>query len=762
MKIKPFSLTAALFGAATAALCAAETQTTYQFPDSLRTVEIQEVQVRSTRASARTPIAYSDMTREEIGRVNLGRDIPYLLSLTPAVTVTSDAGNGVGYTSLRIRGVDPSRINITANGIPMNDAESAQLFWVNMADFASSVQSMQVQRGAGTSTNGAGAFGATLNMQTENIGMTPFIGMDFSGGSYGTHKETLRFGTGLLGGRFGLQGRLSDIGSDGYLERASARLNSYFLQAGYFTDNTVLKFITFNGIEQTYHAWNYTSKFEQSLYGRRYNSCGEYYDAAGNVHYYDNQTDNYHQQNYQLILNQLLPGHLSLNAALHYTKGEGYYEEYKTNRRWAEYGLATDPAVKGDLVRRKKMDNDFYGLVAALNYRDDESIEATLGGGLNRYDGDHFGQVVWAGVPNSMTTVVELFPDFEYYRNNAVKNDANIYGKINYTLWQRLSAYIDLQYRYVGIEMQDPGDWFGANADGSIVIDEDYRFFNPKFGVNYSLDGRHRLFASYAVAHKEPTRNDFEDNVGTRLKPERLNDLEAGYRFTGTGFSAGVNFYWMDYRDQFVLTGELNAIGEPIARNVGESYRIGAELEAAWQPLSWLRWEANATLSKNRALDWTVTLDDGTTETLGNTPLSFSPDLIANNILTFSQGHFSAAVQSQFVGRQYLTNTGFKYYQTQDDSGNPVNVDMTLKEHFTTNLDFSYRFNLSSIGLKEAVTGVMLYNIFNASYDNNGWAAPSFKKEGGKVVAYTDHDQYEAGFAPSAPFNFITHLSLTF
>ena len=351
----------ALMGVATAHAAVVDTQL-----DTLKSVELQDVQVVSTRASRKTPMAFTNMNKEQLKAVNYGKDVPFLLSLTPSVTMTSDAGNGIGYTSLRVRGTDPSRINITANGIPMNDAESAQLYWVNMGDFASSVQSMQIQRGVGTSTNGSGAFGASLNMQTDNIGTEPYFGVDLSGGSYYSHKETLRFGTGLINEHWGIQGRLSNIGSKGYLDRASTKLNSYFLQAGWFGDNTVVKFITFNGIEETYHAWNYTSKYEQELYGRTYNSCGEYYDADGNTRYYDNQTDNYHQQNYQLIWNQRLNNVLSFNAALHYTKGQGYYEEYKRKRTLFEYDLDNAKTwAKSDLVRQKKMDNDFYGVVAS-------------------------------------------------------------------------------------------------------------------------------------------------------------------------------------------------------------------------------------------------------------------------------------------------------------------------------------------------------------------------------------------------------------
>ena len=297
--------------------------------DTLNTYTLQDVQVTSTRATKTTPVAFKTLNQQQIKQVNFGQDIPYILSLTPSVTTTSDAGNGIGYTSIRVRGIDPSRINITANGVPVNDAESSQVYFVNMGDLASSVQSMQLQRGAGTSTNGAGAFGATLNMQTENIGTQPFIGLDASAGSYYSHKETLRFGTGLLHDHWGLQGRLSNIGSKGYLDRASTKLNSYFLQGGYFSDNTMVKLLTFNGTEQTYHAWNYASKYEQSLYGRRYNSCGEYYDDKGNVHYYKDQTDNYHQMNYQAIWNQLYGQNWSSNVTLHYTYGYGYYNEYK-------------------------------------------------------------------------------------------------------------------------------------------------------------------------------------------------------------------------------------------------------------------------------------------------------------------------------------------------------------------------------------------------------------------------------------------------
>lgn len=751
---------AALFAVATTQAAELDTQL-----DTLKSVELQNVQVVATRATHKTPVAFTNMSKEQLKAVNFGQDIPYLLSLTPSITMTSDAGNGIGYTSLRVRGTDPSRINITTNGIPMNDAESAQLYWVNMGDFASSVQSMQIQRGVGTSTNGAGAFGATLNMQTENIGVEPFIGLDLSGGSYYSHKQTLRFGTGLLGEHWGIQGRLSNIGSKGYLDRASTKLNSYFLQAGYFGENTMVKFITFNGVEETYHAWNYTSKYEQSLYGRRYNSCGEYYDADGNTRYYDNQTDNYHQQNYQLIWNQRLSNVLSLNAALHYTKGQGYYEEYKRKRTLFEYGLDNQMTwATSDLVRQKKMDNDFYGVVASIQYDNKSNLQATLGGGWNKYDGNHFGLVKWVKSP-----VDALLPDHKYYDNNTKKTDFNVYGKVTYEFLRGLNAFVDLQYRHVGVKMEGPTDEINWDNNQRIVynMDESFNFFNPKFGLNYDITPNHKVYASYAIAHKEPTRNNFENNINAELempKAERLNDLEVGYKYQSTVFTAGANFYWMNYKDQFVLTGEIDKIGEAITRNVPKSYRLGVEVEAALKPVEWFRWDVNATWSKNRVKGITVQLTDNSVADLGDQPLAFSPEWIANNIFTFNYKGLNASIQSQYIGEQYMTNTGLKSYQTLDDNGQPVDVSMMLDGHFTTNIDLAYNFKLPKFGIKDVTVGVTLYNIFSAEYDNNGWAAPAYTKENGKVVAtgWSSSDQYEAGFAPSAPFNWMAHVSINF
>ena len=750
--------------------------------DSLKTVELQDVQVTAVRATKKTPVAFTNMNRDQLKAVNYGQDVPYLLSLTPSVTMTSDAGNGIGYTSLRVRGTSPDRINITANGIPMNDAESSTVFWVNMGDFASSVQSMQIQRGVGTSTNGAGAFGATLNMQTENIGTTPFVGLDFSGGSYYSHKETLRFGTGLLHNHWGIQGRLSNIGSKGYLDRASTKLNSYLLQAGYFGDNTAVKLITWNGTEQTYHAWNYTSKYEQSLYGRRYNSCGVMgFDANGNpTAYYNDQTDNYHQQNYQLIWNQNYSRVLSSNVGLHYTKGQGYYQQYQSaatqmmyGKSWVNFGLSTDPNVVADLADQQKMDNDFYGMVASLNYNNHEDLQVIVGGGWNRYSGDQFGHIVWAmpGVVTTPPSTASLSPDFEYYRNHAVKTDFNVYGKATYDFIEGANAFVDLQYRRVGYKLQDPTVTYGVNQDKSYVVDNTYNFFNPKFGINYDITRQHKVYASYAIGHKEPVRNNFmqqianPDRTDTKAKAEKLGDLEAGYKFQSPTFTAGMNLYWMDYKDQLVLTGELNAIGEALTKNLAKSYRLGVEIEAAWKPIEWFRWDANATFSKNKVKDMVVTLNDGTNVNLGDQPLAFSPDLIFNNIFTFTWKGLKAAVQSQYIGDQYLTNTGFKEMECQDDNGNTTHETLLLKKHFNTNVDLSYNFTLEQLGIKDVTVGLTLYNIFSAKYDNNGWAAPQFVNDGGTIKAINEwgvRDSGAAGFAPSAPFNMMAHLSVNF
>ena len=744
--------------------------------DTSKVIELQDVQVVSTRATRRTPMAYTNMDREQVQQLNKGKDIPYLLSMTPSVTMSSDAGTGIGYTGLHIRGTDPTRINVTANGIPINDAESSNVFLSNMPDFASSAEDIQIQRGVGTSTNGAGAFGATVNMQTERIGMQPFVGIDLTGGSYYTHKETVRFGTGLIDGHWGLQGRLSNISSKGYLDRASADMGSYFLQAGYFGDNTVVKFVTFNGKEETYHAWNYASKYEQELYGRTFNSCGLYYDEHGNMKYYEDQKDFYHQQHYQLLWDQRVDSQWKISTGLHYTKGSGYYEQYKYDTKLSKFGLnAADfynpdggEIKRTDLINQKWMDNDFYGIVASANYDNREGLTMNIGGGWNRYDGDHFGRYLW--IKNYMGNPAGK----EYYRNDARKIDGNIYGKVHWEFAKGLSAFADLQYRHVSLRMDGPTDEWDGSEQLTYNIHSHYDFFNPKAGLFYDINPNIKAYASVAVAHKEPTRNDYEENMNADLKAERLTDYELGVKYSSERLTAGANIYYMDYKNQFVLTGEINDIGEMVSANSGRSYRFGIELEVAYKPVDWFRWDANATFSRNRNKNWEAAgVEEGSwssigTVSLGETPIAFSPETIFNNIFTFMHKGFRASLRSQFVGEQFMSNTGFKSFHVYeyDDNYNITGektVGMTLKSNFVTHLDLSYTTKaLSRFGIKEATAGMTIYNIFSEKYDNNGWAYCEIGlDQNGNPYAWSD-SVYEAGFAPQAPCHLMFNVSLNF
>ena len=754
-----------LFAATVAALSVNAAQPA----DSLKTVELQDVQVRSLRADKKTPVAFTDMSKKELQQVNHGKDVPYLLSLTPSVTMTSDAGTGIGYTSIHVRGTDPTRINVTANGVPMNDGESSQLYWVNLGDFASSVQTMQIQRGVGTSTNGAGAFGATINMQTDNLGISPYATLDLSGGSYYTQKETFRFGTGMMGGHWAVQGRLSNISSKGYIDRASAQLGSYFLQGGYFGENTVVKLVTFNGKEKTYHAWDYASKADMAKYGRTYNPCGKYTDANGNRAYYDNQTDNYHQQHYQLILNQRLDNDWNLNTTLHYTKGEGYYEQYKTDQKLYKYWASTVKGDLSDVIRQKRMDNDFYGVIASANYDSHNRLSASIGGGWNKYDGDHFGKLIWVRTPSASQTVD---PNQTYYDNNAKKTDANVYGKVNYELVKGVNAFVDLQYRHVGYKSTGTSQEFNGVGDQQpLAFDKSYDFFNPKAGLTWQIDRHHSVYASYAIAHKEPTRNDFEDMLaeadGVEPKAERLNDLEVGYKYESPLFSAGLNFYYMDYKNQFVLTGAQDTNGEMMARNIDKSYRMGVELSAALRPFDGFQWDVNATWSKNRAKDMKLNVIDPATwaaqqVNVGDTKLAFSPDWILNNVFRYEYKGLTASLMTKYVSKQMMTNSGFESY-VDEDNGNEL-VSAVIDAYTTTDLDLSYTFHLRS--MKSITVGCTVYNLFNHEYEANGSCGMNFKQDAsGRVVAFSNNAQYFyswSTYSAQAPLHALAHVSFNF
>ena len=712
-------------------------------------INLEEVEIVSTRAGGKTPIAYTTITAKQLQENNAGQDIPYLLSSTPSILTTSDAGMGIGYTSMRVRGTDGTRINITVNGVPMNDAESHTVYFVNMPDLASSLKDIQVQRGAGTSTNGGGAFGASVNMQTSGLQKDPEVSVDGSFGSFNTHKETVKVNSGLLKNHWSVGGRFSNIGTDGYIDRASVKLNSYMLHAGYYGDNTALRFLTFNGWEQTYHAWNYASKDEMKAFGRTYNSCGEYTDDLGNTAYYKDQIDRYNQQNYQVLLTQALKNHWDLHAALFYTHGKGYYEEYKTGRTLTQYGLTPYQDATGawveesDLVRRKKMSNDFGGSIVSLNYKGDR-LQATLGGGLSRYVGDHYGKLVSVRDPQ-----VAFDKEGTYYTNQGRKTDANVYAKAEYQWTDWLNLYGDMQYRFIDYKIEGSNDNWDWNTEAMQMLEvkDQFKFFNPKVGLNVQATDHHRFYASFAVAQKEPTRNNYTDGIITALpKSELLKDYEAGFEYRTQRFFAGVNGYFMDYKDQLVLTGELNNIGEAMATNMPDSYRMGVELMGKWQLTKQWTWDANTTLSKSCIQKYTETLyEDGwknpvSTE-LGNMTTAFSPSVIANMGITYQTKGWRFSLHEQYVSKQYLTNS--------------EQEDLTIDPYKVANLEVGYTFK--PCFAKTATVGFTVYNLLDEEYENNGWGYSQYTKVEGVNVR-----QNSSGLAAQAGIHAMGHFTLNF
>lgn len=723
--------------------------------DTSRVVNLHEVEVVATRADAATPIAFTNVAAKQLERNNDGLDIPYLLQFTPSLITTSDTGMGMGYSSMRVRGTDGSRINVTINGVPMNEPDSHQVYWVDIPDITSSVKDIQVQRGAGTSTNGAGAFGASVNVATIAAQINPYAELSGSYGMYNTNKETLRVGTGLLGDHWSVDARISHLGTDGYIDRAWAKMWSYYGQVGYYNGGTALKLLAFGGKEQTYMAWDYASKEDMTRYGRRYNPCGQYTDDQGNIAYYPNQTDNYAQHRFQLALNQVLTPNFKLNATLFYTKGDGHYEQYKTRRTLTEYGLSDFEMVnpdgtistvsKSDLVRLKKMDNGFGGGIFDLTYKQGR-VNAVLGGGLNNYKGHHWGQVIWV-----RNYVGPLNPMQEYYRNVAEKLDFNIYARANVAIWNGLSGYADLQYRYIDFKINGMSDNYDWNTLGMQPIDvhEKYNFFNPKVGFNYNFHDIHRAYASLAVAHREPVRDNFIDcEPGHTPKAERLLDWELGYEFNSRIFTAGVNLYYMDYKDQLLPTGQLSDTGNPVSVNVPDSYRMGLELMWKLKPLSWFDWDFTATLSRNRVKNFVEYIyeDEWTNPIsfeLGDTPIAFSPDFTFHNTFNFNLRGFNASLASQFVSKQYLTNAG--------------NDEASLDSYFVTDLRLGYTFKKVA-GLKEVFLGFTIYNLFNEEYENNGYAgAGYYKDEAGQNVIY----RY-SGYAAQAPTHVMGTVTIKF
>lgn len=708
---------------------------------------LERVDILANRATRKSGTAFTNIGKEELQKENLGKDIPYLLSLTPSAITTSDAGTGIGYTTLRVRGTDATRINVTINGIPLNDSESHCLYWVNVPDLASSLKDVQVQRGAGTSTNGAGAFGASVNMMTDNASFTPSASFQGTYGSFNTHKETFRAATGLIGDHWAFDARLSNIGSDGYIDRATARMQSFFTQGAFYSGATSVKLLVFGGKEKTYHAWNYASKEEMKQYGRTFNSCGMYTDSEGNIRFYENQNDIYSQLHSQLLLNHSFNAYWKLNAALHYTHGEGYYEEYKPGSNLTEYGLTSlrdeqGNPVPDDLIRRKQMDNDFLGAVAGAAYRRGP-WDIAFGGAFNSYQGKHFGRVIW--VQQYLGSLDPLHP---YYDSKAHKEDGNFYVKGSYDITSQLSVYADIQYRHIHYRIKGENDKYNpqTGAMQTLNVDERFNFCNPKAGINWEINTANRLYASFAVAQKEPTRNNYTEMRQDRLpRPERLLDYELGYQYQSRKAAIGVNLYFMNYKDQLILTGEVNEIGEALTDNIPRSYRAGVELTGSLQPTDWFRWDLNATWSRNRIIDFTETLYDGDMKPWvihhGDTPIAFSPDWIANNRFTFSYRQWEASLTTQYVGSQYMSNAGQK--------------DQMLDAYCVSNLSLSYTFRPRRI--KALTLGVTVYNLFNEEYENNGYAGSYYETVNGQNIR-----QNYAGYAAQAGIHALGHLSLTF
>jgi iron complex outermembrane recepter protein len=699
-----------------------------QVKDTTKVNQLDEVLVSAVRVTAKTPVSFSNLDKKDIATRNLGQDIPILMNYMPSVVTTSDAGNGLGYTGIRVRGSDATRVNVTINGIPYNDAESQGTFWVNMPDFASSVESLQLQRGVGTSTNGSGAFGASLNMLTDSYSDKSSGEISSSYGSFNTFKNTVKFSTGLMNDHFEIAGRLSVLKSDGYIDRASSDLKSYFLQGTYVGKTTLIKALVFGGTEKTYQAW-YGVDAKKMEEDRTYNPAGEFTDESGIPRFYDNQTDNYQQDHYQLHWNEKISENWSTNLAFHYTKGKGYYEEYKEDQDFAEYGLGQivdAPTVNTtDLVRQKWLDNDFYGTTFSANYKND-NWDVIVGGGWNKYEGDHFGKVIWARYASQS----EL--GYHYYDDFSTKTDGNVFAKANYKVAEKWSLFGDLQLRNVT---------YKANSTETGLVNDHFNFFNPKAGVTYEMNKSNSVYFSYARANREPNRTDYENGSP---KPERLNDFELGWRYLSDKIRFNANTYYMGYKDQLVLTGELDDVGAPIRANSGDSYRLGLELDATFQFSEKWVLQPNVTLSQNKNKDFYFTRD-GVLQNLGNTYIAYSPEIVAGNRLGFMPiKGFQISLLSKFVGEQYMGNI--------DSEGSK------LDSYFVNDLNVSYELNPKSI-FKSILVSALVNNIFDLEYVSNGYF-------------YTYDDDYSnppaittiegAGYYPQAGINFLIGLSLKF
>ena len=701
--------------------------------DTTKIQALEQVYLNGVRVAADSPITHSNLTKQDLAKRNLGQDIPVLLNYLPGVVTTSDAGAGVGYTGIRVRGSDATRVNVTINGIPYNDSESQGTFWVNLPDFASSIESLQLQRGVGSSTNGSGSFGASLNIDTDRSSKEAYAQIANSYGSFDTRKHSVKFSTGLLNDRVEISGRVSNITSDGYIDRASSDLKSYFLQGSYKTDNTFIKALVFGGREVTYQSWFGID--EQTLSTNpTFNPAGMYSDEDGTVRFHQNQVDDYDQDHYQLIWNERYNNNWSTSATLNYTKGSGFFEEYKEDASLDFHGLLPitidgETSAESDLVRRRWLENNFYALSANAHYKD-ENWDTTTGVFYSYYQGLHFGEVIWA------TNFTGPNLGDRYYSGTGDKHEFTTFSKASYKINNSWSVFGDLQMRIVNYKTA------GLTSDKvNMIVDEQYEFFNPKFGASYSLNQGNQLYISYGRASREPRRSDFEQGVFT---PEILDDYELGWRFTGENNTLSANLYYMDYKDQLVLTGQLDDSGGFIRETSGNSYRAGLEVEGDFRVLQQLHVRPNIALSSNKNKDYT-TSRDGALVNLGTTNISFSPSFIAGNSIDYSPTqNLQIALLSKYVGEQYL--------------GNVDSQTSKLDAYFLN--DFSVNYTITKLSFaKSLVLQGLVNNIFDVKYISNGYF-------------YTYDDDFStpgtvttiegAGFYPQAGINFLVGATLTF
>ena len=735
----------------------------YAGDDSMRMYRLQEVEVTATRASKTTPVAYSDIRREAIARNSYGLDIPSLIALTPSVVATNETGIGIGGTAIRLRGTDATRINVTINGVSMNNPDSHSMYWYDTPDLISSVGSVQVQRGAGISTNGTGAFGGAINMSTDAL-QTEFGGdASLSYGSYGTNKQAVHLSSGLLGGRWTLDARLSHIGSEGYIDRGATDLSSYMFQAGYYTGNTMLKFLSFGGKAKTGLTYNGSTKEEMQHNGRRYNSSGmyqtedgRYYDIYNSndgspkwqkVNYYDDQTDNYLQINNQLVLNHRFNDKWVFNATGFYTYGYGFYKQYKDNGKLYEYlNMATDLTAgkKADLIREKIMRNHLAGVNASAGYSV-RNLDLTFGGSYSYYSCPHWGVLDWVnGVDKSAL-------GGRWYDNDVDKQDANVFARANWQVARGLHLFGDLQYRYVSYQAWGVNDNYVSEEVGMqpIDVDKQYHFFNPRAGVNYTLAGRSNFYFSFAIAQKEPTRNDFTDRYmfaadDSYPSSEKLYDYELGYTYTAPRLTLGVNLYYMKYKDQLVPTGMVNEGSDALNINVPDSYRRGVELTASWRATGWFTVGANATFSQNKIKDYVDAMSESPTygENLGDMTIAYSPSAMGSLFLDFHYRGFQALFHTQAVGKQYFTNN--------------ENDTLSLDAYCVTNLNLSYTFRTRAA--RSVRIGLLVNNLFNTEYESNGYGYSYMDTWNGPTPRRIDM----AFYFPQAPLNVLANVTVKF